>query len=169
MPREYPVHPIVAVSAVLLRDKEILLVKRGSPPGLWKWALPGGVVEPGESLLKASKRELREETGLYAEPLGVCFIVNNIVLDKQGRVKYHYVIHDVLFDTSSIRGELKAGDDALDARWFTLEEALSSQEVSRTVKALLSKMHSHRLQGVLQVFDNVVVEADGNSYTVFNP
>lgn len=168
MRREYPGNPIVAVSAVLLRDHTVLLVKRGSPPGLGKWALPGGVVEPGESLLEASKRELREETGLYAEPLGVCFIVNNIVLDKLGKVKYHYVILDVLFDASTIKGELKAGDDALDAKWFTLEEALSSQEVSRTVKALISEMRSRGLKHVLPAFENRVIEASEHSYVVFN-
>ncbi|MDW8010472.1 MAG: NUDIX domain-containing protein, partial [Sulfolobales archaeon] len=94
--REYPRYAIAAVAAVLLRDGRILLVKRKYPPAIGKWSLPGGVIESGEKLVEAAKRELKEETGLDAEPLGILWILNNIVMDTSGRVKYHYLITDIL-------------------------------------------------------------------------
>jgi ADP-ribose pyrophosphatase YjhB (NUDIX family) len=140
VPREYPSYAIAAVAAVLLKGDQVLLVKRGQPPAVGKWSLPGGVVEPGERLAEAARRELREETGLDAEPLGVLWVLNNIVLDSAGRVKYHYLIVDVLFDSSSARGTLRAGGDAVEARWLPLDEVLSRDDVSRTVKGLVLEL-----------------------------
>ncbi len=143
MGRVYPEYSIAAVGAVLISNSRILLVERAYPPGAGKWSIPGGVIEPGERLGEAAKRELREETGLEAEPLGVLWVLNNIVRDESGRVKYHYVIVDVLFDSNSLRGELKPGGDARAVSWFTLEEAMNSPRVSRTVKRLLWRIKKY--------------------------
>ncbi len=143
--RVYPRYAIAAVGAVLIRGDEILLVRRGYPPGLGKWSIPGGVVEPGERLGEAAKRELKEETGLEAEPIGILWVLNNIVRDEAGRVKYHYLIVDILFDPSTIRGEIRPGGDVTSVSWFKVNEALTSPEVSRTVKRLIERIEKQGL------------------------
>ncbi|MCX8185909.1 MAG: NUDIX hydrolase [Sulfolobales archaeon] len=143
--REYPRYAIVAVGAVLLRDNEILLVKRGYPPGKGKWSIPGGVVEAGEDIYSAAIRELKEETGIEAIPLGVVWICNNVVKDDLGKVQYHYVILDVLFDDKSINGSLKAGGDAVDVAWFPTNAVMKKDDVSRTVKNLIERINKFGL------------------------
>jgi len=144
--RIYPRHAIAAVAAVLIKEGRILLVKRGYPPGLGKWSIPGGVVEAGEKLVDAAKRELKEETGLEAEPLGILWVLNNIVYDGGKRVMYHYLIVDILFDSTTTRGELRPGSDVLDTSWFDLGEALSSPNVSRTTKRLIKRIERYGIQ-----------------------
>ncbi|MGC8983147.1 MAG: NUDIX hydrolase [Desulfurococcaceae archaeon] len=143
--REYPRHAIAAVGAVLIRDGKILLVKRRYPPGKGKWSVPGGVLEPGEKLVEAARRELLEETGLEAEPRGVLWILNNVVYDENRRVLYHYLIVDVLFDPDTVRGEPKPGSDAEEVAWIDLAEAKSRTDVSRTVKRLIERIEKYGL------------------------
>lgn len=167
MGREYPSSPIGAVGAVLLRGDSILLVKRGSPPALGRWSLPGGVIEPGERIGDAARRELREETGIDAEPLGVLWVLNNVVMDRGGRVKYHYVIVDVLFNPDSLKGEPKPGSDAVDLKWFPLGEALRNPGVSRTVSKLLEYILEHGLSYIpIDRVDNIAVEVGDGVYAV---
>lgn len=137
MDRLYPKFSIAAVGGVLISGGKILLVKRGYPPGQGLWSVPGGAIEAGEGVLSSAVRELREETGLEAEPLGVIFILNDVVRDPTGRTLYHYLILDVLFDDSTVRGVLRAGGDAVDVKWFDLGGALTMKEVSRATKLLL--------------------------------
>ena len=133
--REYPRYAIVGVGAVVFRDSRILLVKRKYDPGKGLWAVPGGAVEPGESLAQAVVRELEEETGLRGEPRGVVWVDEVVVRDESGRVRYHYVLIDILIDR--VEGEARAGGDAGDIRWFTLEDAASSSIVSRTTRRMV--------------------------------
>jgi ADP-ribose pyrophosphatase YjhB (NUDIX family) len=141
--RTYPRYAIAAVAAVLIKNNKILLVRRGHPPGQDKWSIPGGALEPGEKLVEAAKRELREETGLDAEAIGVLWILNNIVYDKKGRTLYHYLIADLLFDPETIRGELKPGGDAVDAKWFEVSQLISNPEVSKTTKRLVRRIEKY--------------------------
>ncbi|MCX8185211.1 MAG: NUDIX hydrolase [Sulfolobales archaeon] len=163
--REYPHYAIAAVAAVLLRDSNILLVRRKYPPAIGKWSLPGGVIESGEGLIEAARRELKEETGLEAEPLGILWILNNIVLDTCGKVKYHYLIADIFFDSNSMRGTLTASGDASEARWFSLDEIKSRDDVSRTVKKLVLRIEKHGLTYIpLDLVDHVSREIDQRNY-----
>jgi ADP-ribose pyrophosphatase YjhB (NUDIX family) len=154
--RLYPKYALAAVGAVLIDNKNrILLVERAYPPGAGKWSIPGGVIEPGERISEAARRELREETGLEAEPLGILWILNNIVYDESGRVKYHYVIVDILFDSNTVRGKPQPGGDAKAVSWFTLKEALDTPSVSRTVKKLILRIEKHGLTYIpLEDIDN---------------
>lgn len=161
MPREYPEYAVAAVGAVLIRDGKILLVKRGYPPAVGKWSLPGGVIEAGESLVDAATRELEEETGLRARPLGVVWVLNNVVLDRPGRVKYHYLIVDVLFDSGTVEGALRAGGDALDVSWVDLDEVCARDDVSRTVKKLVRRLRTYGITYIpLDSSDNITQELD---------
>jgi len=168
VPREYPSYAVAAVAAVLVDGDRILLVKRGHPPAAGKWSLPGGAVEPGERLAEAARRELREETGLEAEPLGVLWVLNNVVFDSAGRAKYHYLIVDILFDSGSVRGELRAGGDAAEARWIPIDEVLNREDVSTTVKGLILKLKSSGLRYV-PFADNVTREPNTHTITECPP
>jgi ADP-ribose pyrophosphatase YjhB (NUDIX family) len=135
--REFPRYAIASVGAVLLREGKLLLVRRGFPPGQGKWSIPGGVIEVGESILEAVKRELFEETNLSAEPIGL-IALSQVVVSDDSRVKYHYVIADIIFDPASIEGSERPGGDATDVSWLSLEEASTRDDVTRTTRKLAS-------------------------------
>ncbi len=120
MSRLYPERPIVGVGIVIWRNHQILLIRRGKPPREGQWSLPGGAQELGETVFEAARREAREETGLDVEVLGLLDVVDNIRPDEDGRIKQHYTLIDVVADGPN--GDVKAGDDAKDAKWFSLDD-----------------------------------------------
>jgi 8-oxo-dGTP diphosphatase len=120
MKREYPDNPLVGVGAVIIDHNRVLLIRRGTPPLLGEWSLPGGVLECGESLREAVAREAHEETGLVVEPGEMLGVYERVIRGDEGRVRYHYVLIDFL--CRAIGGDLKAGSDAAEVRWFTQDE-----------------------------------------------
>ena len=124
MKREYPESPLVGVGAVIVDDhreeKRVLLIRRGTAPLLGEWSLPGGVLECGETLREAVVREAREETGLVVETGEMLGVYERVIRGEQGRVRYHYVLIDFL--CRPVGGDLNAGSDAADVRWFTRDE-----------------------------------------------
>lgn len=120
MKREYPDRPIVGVGAVIVDSGRVLLVKRGAPPLMGEWSLPGGVVEIGETLRAAAEREALEETGLVVQAGEVLEVLDRIIPGENGRAQYHYVLIDFLCRVTG--GELCAGGDAADAAWATQEQ-----------------------------------------------
>ncbi len=119
-------NPIPAVGVVCLRGDEVLLIRRGTPPRLGEWSLPGGRIEPGEGVRAAALRELREETGVEASLIGLIDVVDGVFPDA-GR---HYVLID--FAAEWLSGEPVAGDDAAEAVFVALAEALSRVVWSET-------------------------------------
>ena len=118
--------PVPAVGVVCLRGEEVLLIRRGAPPRLGEWSLPGGRIEPGEGVRAAALRELREETGVEARLIGLIDVVDGIFPDA-GR---HYVLID--FVAEWISGEPVAGDDAADAAFVSVQRALGLVTWSET-------------------------------------
>lgn len=107
--------PQVAVGAVVLDGEgRVLLIQRGQMPAQGRWTIPGGRVEFGETLEQALRRELHAETGLAGRLGPLCEVFEYI------DAHYHYVILDYLVTEPA--GELRAGEDAADARYFTLAE-----------------------------------------------
>jgi 8-oxo-dGTP diphosphatase len=114
-----PRAPVVGVGGVVVRDGRVLLIRRGKPPLLDRWVIPGGTVELGETLLEALVREMREETALLVEPLELLTVFDRIERDGEG-VRYHFVILDYLCRSTS--GEARAGSDAREVAWASQEE-----------------------------------------------
>lgn len=121
MKREYPDSPLVGVGAVIIEDGRVLLVKRGHPPLVGEWSIPGGVLELGETLREAAVREAREETSLIVESADLLGVYDRVLRDDAGRTLYHFVLIDFL--CRRVEGKAKAADDADEVRWFTREEA----------------------------------------------
>jgi mutator protein MutT len=117
--REYPECPRVGVGAVVLHDGRVLLVRRGGQPSLGKWTLPGGLVELGETTAEAVRRELAEECGIDIAVLGLAGVVDRVVRDADGRVRYHYVLVDYLAATAT--DAITVGSDAAEARWVPVD------------------------------------------------
>jgi ADP-ribose pyrophosphatase YjhB (NUDIX family) len=115
-----PERPVVAVGVLLLDGDRVLLVRRGRPPGVGRWTVPGGKVELGEPLEAAAARELAEETGLEATLGPVVEVLDRVVRAADGRIEFHYVILDFLGTAPT--GVLAAGSDCLDARWVRVDE-----------------------------------------------
>jgi 8-oxo-dGTP diphosphatase len=121
MKREYPDRPMIGIGAIIIEDSRVLLIKRGHPPLMGDWSIPGGMLELGETVREAAIREAREETGLTVDPNELLGVFDRVIRDDQGRVQYHYVLIDFLCRRTS--GEVLAAGDADEARWFTQEEA----------------------------------------------
>ena len=122
----------VAVGAIVRRGDELLLVRRGREPAVGEWSVPGGRVEPGEMLMEAVVRELYEETGLR----GVCGpLVGWVERIGDG---WHFVILDF---EATVVGDVAptAGDDALEARWWPVDELARLQ----LVDGLAEFLHDH--------------------------
>ncbi len=118
--REFPTTPLIGVGAVIIDTQgRVLLVQRGSEPRKGHWSIPGGLVELGESLLDAVRREALEETGLTVEPVALVEVVDRI-FKEDNRVRYHYVIVDYWCRT--ISGEATAASDAAALRWATRDQ-----------------------------------------------
>ena len=120
MPREYPAYPIPSVGVVVVKNNKVLLVQRGNEPSRGRWTIPGGVIEVGETIHEAARRELREECSIEIEPGRVLALYEPIIRDSAGRIRFHYLIVDVL--GTHVSGEVAHADDALDARWIGLDD-----------------------------------------------
>jgi 8-oxo-dGTP diphosphatase len=120
MSREYPSAPMVGAGAIIIKCNRVALIKRAKPPLAGEWSIPGGMLELGETVREASVREAKEETGLDVEAGELLGVFDRVLRDPEGRVQYHYVLIDFLCRPTG--GELHAGGDASDARWFTAEE-----------------------------------------------
>ena len=81
MSREYPDRPIAGVGVVVLREDRVLMIRRGREPRMGQWSIPGGKQEVGETWRETAIREVREETGVEIEVIGIVDVVDAIVRD----------------------------------------------------------------------------------------
>jgi 8-oxo-dGTP diphosphatase len=136
--REYPERPLVGVGGVVIVEGRALLVRRGTPPLLGEWSIPGGLLETGETLIEGVERELLEETGLTVRAVDLIEALERIFPSENGssRPRYHFVILDYLCERVS--GEPQAGGDATEIA-FAREDELDRYSLSPITVRVLSK------------------------------
>jgi 8-oxo-dGTP diphosphatase len=138
--REYPDCPRVGVGAVVIKDDRIILVRRGCAPSEGLWAIPGGMLELGETIQEAADREMFEETGVTVRAKDPVYTFDFFERDDDGRVRFHFIIIDVAADY--IAGKPVGADDAAEARWFTREEIENDTfPVAKNTVKLLKAIH----------------------------
>ncbi|MEL6622506.1 MAG: NUDIX hydrolase [Pseudomonadota bacterium] len=127
--------PRPAASIAVFRDDSILLGRRGKPPLVGAWSLPGGKIEPGETAADAALRELDEETGVRADLLGVVGIRDVIIRSETGKLTAHYVI--AVHAARWRAGEPVAASDITEARFVPLTD-LDAHDLTDGAKALIA-------------------------------
>jgi 8-oxo-dGTP diphosphatase len=139
MQREHPQQPLIGVGALIVQNGRVVLIKRGKAPLQGEWSIPGGMLELGETLRAGAEREALEETGLVVRATELLGVFDRVIPEGAG-IKYHYVLID--FFCKKISGELRAGADAADARWFTPDEISKltlAEDTAAVIKGAFAK------------------------------
>ena len=146
MDREYAGHPMVGVGGIVLNGGKVLLVKRGKQPGYGKWSIPGGMVELGETLSEAIKREVLEECGIEIELADVVAVLERVICREDERVRYHYVLVDFLGYWKG--GDLQPASDISEARWADPVEMETLEMTERTQQVVYEVMGLSPKEGI---------------------
>ncbi|HEY1754234.1 MAG TPA: NUDIX hydrolase [Bryobacteraceae bacterium] len=143
MRRRYPEHPLLGVGALIFtrsgRRGPILLVERAGEPLKGYWSLPGGLVETGELLEDAVRREVLEETGLQVATVRRFDIFERIMRDQHGQAEYHYLLVDYVCKV--VGGQLRAGDDVSRAAWVRRRE-LGRYQITEGTREVIERAYS---------------------------
>ena len=142
-PRTYPDRPYLAVSAAIIRDGRVLVTQRARGPALGIWTMPGGVVEAGETLSEALKREILEETQITIEPVALAGHREVVMRDVAGKVSRHFVI--LCFASRWISGEPRLNEELSDARWLMpaeLNGLKTTEGLAEIVAAAFERMET---------------------------
>lgn len=126
---------------MIFEGDSVLLVERAGNPLRGYWSLPGGVVEVGEKLEEAVKREILEETGLVIEPTAMFEIFERIMRDVEGRPEYHYVLVDYVCRVQS--GTLQPATDVSRAEWVTEQRLSDFRLTEGTLEVIERAFRAH--------------------------
>jgi 8-oxo-dGTP diphosphatase len=154
--QSFPV-PTVGVGGIVFNNqKQVLLIQRNQPPAMGFWSIPGGKLEPGESLAEACQREIKEETGLEIK-------VKNIVAIVERRIEgFHYVIIDYL---ALLKDEENifpiAQSDVAEAKWISLEHLADFKLVTGLAEIILRSYSLYSENYLAGLYD---VDATGTDY-----
>ncbi len=145
--REYPAHPLVGVGA-LVHDGEgrVLLIKRRFEPNKGRWSLPGGLLETGETLVFAGRREVREELGVEIEVEELFQVSEEIIKDAEGKTRFHFVLVDFLAKVSPNGATITLNDESDSFNWFEPEQ-VKALDASENTRLIVRKYLEERLGG----------------------
>ena len=134
--RWYPEYPMVGVAAVIFREGQVLLAKRGKEPNRGKRSTPGGRLELGETIFETACREVLEECSIEIEVESVIDADDILIHDDDGRVKYHFA--DIYVKAKYISGEAKAQSDVAECRWVTPGE-MAELDMAPPLREILAR------------------------------
>jgi 8-oxo-dGTP diphosphatase len=148
--REYPPHPLVGVGA-LIHDREgcVLLIKRKFEPNKAKWSLPGGLLETGERLIEAGRREVREELGVEIEVEGLFHVSEEIIKDSEGRTRFHFVLVDFLASLKPEGATVTLNEESERFMWFKPDD-VAGLETTENTRRIVEKYLREKLKGQSQ-------------------
>lgn len=119
------------------------MVRRRNPPNEGRWAIPGGLVELGETVQDAAAREIKEEVGLTVEIEGLLDVQTDLHWDANSGIEYHYVLVDYL--AKPVSGRVRLNSESSDSGWFT-EGQVRSLAMSGGTRAVLDMFFRKRLR-----------------------
>ena len=139
--RHYPNFPHIGVGGLLIRNNHLLLIRRKYEPDAGFWSIPGGHLKLGEENQEGAEREVYEETGIKVKVSKLAGIIDKIMYDEDGKIKYHYLL--INYYVEQTNGDPKqipiANDDALDAR-FVLFNQLKNYKLTESLIELLKQL-----------------------------
>lgn len=139
--RHYPVNPLIGVGIMLVRDEQLLLIKRKYNPDKKYWSIPGGHLDLGEKVQQAAEREGFEETGFKVKVTKLAGIIDKIMYDNNDKIEYHYVL--INYFVEQVEGDLsqppKASSDALEAKFVPFKE-LKQYKLTDSLIELLEQL-----------------------------
>jgi ADP-ribose pyrophosphatase YjhB (NUDIX family) len=143
--REYPAHPLVGVGA-LVHDEEgrVLLIKRRFEPNKGRWSLPGGLLETGETLVFAGRREVREELGVEIEVEELFQVSEEIIKDAEGKARFHFVLVDFLAKLPPGGATITLNEESESFKWFEPEQ-IKTLDASENTRIIVGKYLKERL------------------------
>ena len=131
------------MGAIIFDGASVLLVERAGEPLRGWWSVPGGLLETGEKLEEAVRRETLEETGLRVEIVYRFDIFERIMRDAEGRAEYHYVLVDYVCKVTA--GEPVPGDDVSRVEWVPCTNLRDYKVTNGTIEAV-ERAYSHELR-----------------------
>ena len=136
------------MGAIIFHGDDVLLVERAGEPLKGWWSIPGGLLETGEKLEDAVRREVLEETGLVLEIEHRFDIFERIMRDAEGRAEYHYVLVDYV--CRAVGGELQPGDDVSRVEWVPCARLHDYKVTSGTIEAVERAYREHHARPVVR-------------------
>ena len=112
--------PVAAALALVVRGHEVLLIRRRNPPDQDLWSCPGGRIEVGETVFAAAERELLEETGVRGLARRLLDAIDVFDRGPDGTLRHHFILLAIACEW--LEGDPIAADDALDAKWFVVDD-----------------------------------------------
>jgi 8-oxo-dGTP diphosphatase len=144
--REYPAHPLVGVGA-LIHDREgrVLLIKRRFEPNKGRWSVPGGLLETGETLVEAGRREVREELGVEIEVEELFQVSEEIIRDRESKARFHFVLVDYLATLQPADAKITLNEESERFMWFKPKEVevIDTTENTRLIIAKYVRQSRH--------------------------
>ena len=129
-----PTQPTVGVGVVIVKGREVLMIRRGQAPRKGEWSIPGGTQELGETVRETAVREIMEETGLTIANLRLIDVVDAFGKHSDGTLRTQWVLVD--FRADWVAGEATAGSDAAHAEWMTLERVRALELWPETLRVI---------------------------------
>jgi 8-oxo-dGTP diphosphatase len=144
--RKYPVRPHIGIGGVLLYRDMILLIKRKYDPGANLWSIPGGHLKLGETCQAGAEREFLEETSIEVRAGKLAGLVDTVIYDDQGKIKYHYVLINYFMEIVDDRfsydkdiPELVAQSDAADIAFVAIQD-IPNYKITKSLRTLLIEL-----------------------------